>query len=154
MQIILEIVFSYICMDWFSSAKVRKISVSSRTCRWKSIDEKLLLFSQKNEYENTGDDKRDYCNGGAGRRNIKACRGGVFSWSLGSRFLISHRIKLIEGFNAIFINTPSVYRLWRKEDEKWLIMFFYQIFTLSLHLNKITLTLWKYFSISQLCLLA
>ena len=40
---------------------------------------KLLPFSQKNEYENPGDDKRDYCNGGAERRNIKASRGGVFS---------------------------------------------------------------------------
>ena len=30
----------------------------------------VLLFSQRNEYENIGDDKRGYCNGGAGRRII------------------------------------------------------------------------------------
>ena len=30
----------------------------------------VLLFSQKNEYENTGDDKRDYCNDSVGRRII------------------------------------------------------------------------------------
>ena len=39
----------------------------------------VLLFSQRNEYENIGDDKRGYCNGGAGRRIIKARRSRMFS---------------------------------------------------------------------------
>ncbi|MBD5176939.1 MAG: hypothetical protein HDT05_05975, partial [Bacteroidales bacterium] len=54
---------------------------------------KLLFFSQKNEYENTSDDKSDYYNGSAGRRIIKARRSRMFSRGLNRRLMISHRIE-------------------------------------------------------------
>ncbi|MBD5172889.1 MAG: hypothetical protein HDT02_06715 [Bacteroidales bacterium] len=53
----------------------------------------VLLFSQKNEYKNSGDDKRDYRNGSAGRRIIKARRSRMFSRGLNRRLMISHRIE-------------------------------------------------------------
>ena len=70
---------------------------------------KLLLFSEENEYENTGDDKRDYRNGSAGRRIIKARRSRMFSRGLNRRLMISHRIEAVVVLDLIMIQLSAVY---------------------------------------------
>ena len=64
------------------------------------------MFAIPNVEQDTCDDKRDYQNHCAVRRIIKARCGGVFRRSLGGGLLISYRIKPIEGFDTVSMNTP------------------------------------------------